>query len=324
MKAINFTSENLGDYCQKFYIWDTCPIVQRRIELGKNMSQYYVETQRARLEKFILPDNTICKIPFRELKRGDLLDFRTRLRKDCSPSSVNRTFGVLKTILREAYFRGDIEHEITAGTGNISIKSKEKGIFTVEELQRMFDPIDHPWRNERARIAFLLMADTGMRTGEVLGLQWKHVDFENGIVRIERAWKRDGFGPTKSSKPRKTGMTNRLCSTLLSYMQDVLTCLDNHLVICWDNGTHLSPEVIAKYFKRAMEKMSIDKKSRNLSPHAFRHSIITHMRQANIDMDLLKANIGHSDLKTTDGYTHYEDSFIRKYADKWDEILSSN
>jgi len=62
MNSLSFTTDIFADYYRKFYVWDTCPIVEDRLEASKNMSRDYVKTQRARLEKFILPEK-VCKIP---------------------------------------------------------------------------------------------------------------------------------------------------------------------------------------------------------------------------------------------------------------------
>ena len=75
-----------------------------------------------------------------QLRRRDIIDFRSRLFTKNGPRIVNRTLGVLKTALKEGYFREDLHRDPTAGIGNIKYEAKESGIFTQKELKNLFPP----------------------------------------------------------------------------------------------------------------------------------------------------------------------------------------
>ncbi len=74
--------------------------------------------------------------------------------------------------------------------GNIKEYREEPGTFTLHELKRIL-PVQSlgPWQDKWDYTCFFLSFSSGMRRGEILGLKWKYVDFENQATLIEEAWK---------------------------------------------------------------------------------------------------------------------------------------
>ena len=91
------------------------------------------------LEKYVLTDRISHKA-IEELTRGDIKDFKTRLKRRLGTkvNTANKVLGVLKTILKEAYLREDLQRDPTTGVGILKEKRKEAGIFTAEELRALF------------------------------------------------------------------------------------------------------------------------------------------------------------------------------------------
>ena len=92
-----------------------------------------------------------------ELERAHILDFRDRLLGKLGFSrTVQMTMTGLKTILKEAYFREDIDRDPTQCIGNTRYIPDDTGIFTVEELKRIFPAkIPGRWINIHAYSVFL-------------------------------------------------------------------------------------------------------------------------------------------------------------------------
>jgi len=81
---------------------------------------------------------------------------------------------------------------------------------------------------------FFMAAQTGMRAGEILALDWDHVDVENRIIYIHQAWKtRTVIEPPKWDKEREIYITNALYEQI-SNLQKV-----NKLLFCYENGIRL-------------------------------------------------------------------------------------
>ena len=122
------------------------------------------------MEKYIFEDK-IAKILIRDLKRADILDFRSRLLENgVGIRTVNITISILKIVCKEAYFREEIDRNPTEGIGLIKGDEKRYGIFTVKELKALFAEMPGVFENIHAYTAFLLAAHAGLRRSEVLAL----------------------------------------------------------------------------------------------------------------------------------------------------------
>jgi len=106
-----------------------------------------------------------------------------------------------------------------------------------------------------------------MRRGEVLALKWKSIDFENKIVNIVEAWKtEEELGPPKWNHTRVTPIPIQTSNALLKLRDESIRMKPDYLVFCYDDGMRLGDTWWAKYFKKAMTKLNIYTKKRNLKP----------------------------------------------------------
>lgn len=97
---------------------------------------------------------------------------------------------VLKTILKETFFREDLERDLTTGVGNTKYESGEIGVLAEAELKTLFPrTIPDPWDDINAYAVFMTAAVTGMRRWEILALQWQHVNLTRSYLQTDQAWK---------------------------------------------------------------------------------------------------------------------------------------
>jgi integrase len=178
-------------------------------ETGR-FTQRHARIQRGRLENYIFADPFATK-RLSEITRADIFDLRSRLLKRCSPATTNKAIDVVKVVLREAVIREELKRDPTELVRRVSHKKRERGMFTVEELKRLFP--DHgygPWEDARDCTCFFLAAVSGARRGELL-LRWRHLDFEGQYLNITEAWKgRDEIGGTKSGRNRIVPLSTRI------------------------------------------------------------------------------------------------------------------
>ena len=82
-------------------------------------------------------------------------------------------------------------------------------------------------------------------------------------------------------------------------------------VFCYADGTRLGKNWWQGRFYNAMEKADIDRVSRNLKPHSFRHSLNTILRDAGKDPAKIRAALGWRQERTQDGYTHFDEEHLK-------------
>jgi len=316
----------LKEYSADFFVWDRCPHCRKLREEGRQITRRYAHGQRLLLDKYLLTDRIADK-PLLAITRADILDYRSRLAAllGSKVNTANKTLAVLKTILKEALFREDLQRDPTAGVGNLKEDRGEAGIFTAAELRALF-PVAGlgPWKNIQDKTVFLVAASTGMRRGEILALRWRHVDFEHALVNVDEAWKgREETGTPKWGHKRVVALPDFTAEVLrdLWERRDPKLAGSDCLVFCYIDGSRLGETWWAKAFAAAMKKVKlgegekakvgIDVRARGIKPHSFRHTVATLRRDAGEDPAKIRAALGWTNERTQDGYTHFDAEMLR-------------
>lgn len=125
---------------------------------------------------------------------------------------------------------------------------------------------------------------TGMRRGEILGLQWANVNLNKRYVHVLK---------TKSGKERKIPMSDKLYNSLV----EIPRHNENLFVNPTTKRVHINiKDVFPEFLKTA--------KINDFCFHDLRHTAATRMVESGIDLVVVKEILGHSDIKTTMRYAH--------------------
>lgn len=324
-KARKKSDLTLREYAESFWIWETCPHVDRLRSEGKSITRNHVEIQRLVMQKHLFSD-PIVETPLPEITRDTILQFRSRLiQKHGYSRTVQKVMSLLKTILKEAYFREYIDRDPTVGIGKVKYEQVEVGTFTEVGLKLMFADVPGIWKDRMDYTAFLLAATTGMRRGEILALRWVDVDLEQGFANVARAWKgRSEIGLPKWNKKRMIPIPNSMIDALLILREESIRTAPDDLILCYDDGSRLGGTWWKKRFTRAMEKAGIDYRGRNLRPHSFRHTLNTLLRSRGVSDINLRAAFGWAGEKTQEDYTHLNQEHLKEQAAIVETIFLEN
>ena len=137
------------EYADPFFIWDKCPRVARLLDDGKSIGRTHVEKSRRWLESYVFTDTTFSSLKITEIKRRDILDLRTRLKKTAPGDNTrNKVIASVKTVLSEAAYRQDIAYNPGAEIGNIEYEQRERAKLEIWEVRELLHFIDNPagWR----------------------------------------------------------------------------------------------------------------------------------------------------------------------------------
>src|SRR5215212_1976439 len=144
----------------------------------------------------------------------------------------------------------------------------------------------------------VMALQTGMRRGEILGLRWEHIDFEQKTIYIAH---------TKTGKPRRIRMTKPVEVELRSLKQDA--SLDEHVFSYARTGLKLTT------FRHAWEGACKQAKIAGLRFHDLRHTFATRLRAKGVhEMDIMSL-LGHTTLQMTSRYTHAMPQNLRMAVD---------
>ncbi len=219
---------------------------------------------------------------------------------------------------------------------------KEEREPITDEQQRWIRETPH-----RAQTAAMIMLYAGLRRGELMALTWSDINLDSRSIDVSKTVVFDGNSGSmvNSTKTESGKRTVYIPDILVEYLSNVPK--DAFLVAHKQNGTAHSETswrrlwesymraLNAKYgdfgsvipTKNAEKKKSGPKKLPMIiptfTPHQLRHTYITMLYLAGVDVLTAKQQAGHADIKTTLGiYTHLDQKHQRRNLDKLNEFLS--
>lgn len=242
-----------------------------------------------------------------ELTRQDLRGFIADLsREGLSPSSVGRITSAVRGFYKFLMLDGHIKKHPAE-----DLDTPQKGFYLpkflnqteVEQLLSQPDVSQEIGLRDRAILE--LMYACGLRVSEAVDLKIGDVELDAGILTCKG----------KGSKTRKIPIGTSAVEWLKSYLalrRKKENIEINNLFVS-SLGKPMTRRVIFQFTKEYAEKAGLE----DVSPHTLRHSFATHLIQNSADIRSVQQMLGHSDISTTQIYTHITDSHLRKTYEKF-------
>lgn len=233
-----------------------------------------------------------------------------------APRTINRHLNLLSLIFASALREGRVNSNPIPLVERPRDPRKRKGwrilapgeIGRVErafvELIDAAEDEERAWR-EQARVIFLVLADTGIRRGEVLGLRWRRVHLADPAgprIRIDETFTRQRIDTPKSESSERTiELSEPIANELFEHRRRTAFQGEDERVFCSPTkGTPFDVTRYATTLRLALAKAEIEGAVRPF--HDIRHTSITNGAAAGMTPAALQQRAGHSDYKTTEGY----------------------
>lgn len=225
-----------------------------------------------------------------------------------SLTSICRRLSAVRSMYRYALARGLVSHDpahIVRGPK----KSRYLPQFVREDdMDRLLDSAE--WGSDyistRARTILILLYETGMRASELTSLDDSSVDFAQGEIRVTG----------KGNKQRAIPFGDELRTQLHEYIRqrDAMwqQRIDTALILN-DRGSRMT---YVQLRKEVMTRLSAIGNLAKRSPHVLRHSFATAMLNNGADLESVQKLLGHSELSTTEIYTHTTFEQLKKVYSK--------
>jgi len=254
-----------------------------------------------------------------------------------SYSTVKKTFQLLNACLEHAVNAGDLYRNpmkaaICPSEKNCSIKTKEIKVFSKDEESKFLENAIRVAENQmciyRYGQAFVILFNTGIRSGEMIGLEWTQVDLEKGIIYIKKtdtSYKNRNINKKDTRKyireldDVKTDASNRKielsddAKEAFRKIKEYQTKegLKTRFVLSTKTGRMVTHNNLQKVMNAIMKVSGIDAK--NYSLHATRHTFATKMLRNGTDINIVRKILGHRDIKVTyDIYIHIDDEELKE------------
>lgn len=160
----------------------------------------------------------------------------------------------------------------------------------------------------RDRTMLEMLYATGLRVSELVNLKFDQISFRQGVVRI--------IG--KGNKERLVPVGEEAMSWLESYMSQARKTILHErqcdYLFVTNRGDSMTRQAFWHIIKRHAKKAGI---SKELSPHTLRHAFATHLLNHGADLRVVQLLLGHSDLSTTQIYTHIARERLKELHSKY-------
>jgi len=215
-------SEPLLDYLIRFWDYDTSPYVADKISHNQSIGRAHCRESANRVRRYWGPEFEGKRLG--EVTKSDLRQFGKKLSSSgVSTATVNRAMVAGTVALRWAAENGLIEVNPAAGLMHYSERPKKRGILSPEEAKALFEL---KWRDERARVANLVAAVTGLRAGEVRALQVRDIGQDRLFIR--HSWSDvDGLKSPKNGEERVVPIFPAIRDELLALARTTPHGFDN-------------------------------------------------------------------------------------------------
>ena len=269
------------------------------LRFEKKYSENTISSYKRDLNK----TNTYIKKDFAKLNKKDIQNYIQKISKSENASSVSRCISTLKSFYKFLELNKYTSlNPLTTITNPKTVKKLPK-ILSEEEIEKLLDinlKTDFDYRN---KAMLELMYSSGLRVSELINLNVNDIDLSNASVRI--------FG--KGSKERIIPLNDYAIDALNNYILNHRRSLFKHGESNYLFLNNHGNKMTRQGFFKILEKIAKEKGIKSeLSPHTLRHSFATHLLKHGADLRSIQELLGHSDISTTQIYTHITSERLQK------------
>jgi len=275
--------------------------------------------------------NKLQAIKISEMYSNALESGRVDKKGGLSNQSVLHMHRVLKHALSQAVKWGLITRNPCDAVDNVPKPTKKERLtFTIEETIGLLEKLE----GKRLYLPVLMAVTTGLRRGELLGLRWKDINFEQKRLHIRQIIIETRQNGIEIKSP-KTDSSSRT----IALPQTTIEALKKHRVeqvkLCLQLGKGLTPEsmLFNEYSglnvpNRLTVAFSTFIKShgfKHVTFHDLRHTHATHLLEQNIHPKIVSERLGHSTIALTmNTYSHVMPTMQEEAANKVDDMLGNS
>jgi len=239
------------------------------------------------------------------LERKDIREWIASMsREGLAPPSISRAVSAARSFFRFLMLDRHIQSDPSEDIHTPQQSSHLPKFLTEEEMDRLLRAPDVKIDvGIRDRAMIELMYAAGLRVSEMCGLRVADVDLDSAIVTCHG----------KGSKQRRIPIGKSAVRWLQRYIAARDRLGSNNPILFLNRGRALNRQLAWSIIKTHAATAGVP----HISPHSLRHSFATHLMQHGADSRSVQALLGHSDISTTEIYTHITDLHMRKAYDRF-------
>jgi len=286
--------DNMNDLIDQFLNY-------MRVERGvsENTIEAYGRDLRG-LADFVEKEGASCK----KIDINILTNYITYLSERLSRRSLARNISAIRTFFKFLVLEGVIQENPARFLEVPKVSKTLPGILNEHEIELLLNqPSASTPIGIRDKAMIELLYATGVRVSELVHLKISDVDLNVGYIKVKG----------KGAKERFVPIGEKAVSVLKEYIEKARSKFDKKrgspYLFLNNRGKPFSRQGFWKMLKSYAKKAGIKKR---ITPHIIRHSFATHLIKNGADLRSVQMMLGHSDISTTQIYTHVDRSYLKE------------
>ncbi|MDQ1327759.1 MAG: Tyrosine recombinase XerC [Candidatus Poribacteria bacterium] len=292
----------MKDYIRQFITY---------LKVERNYSKHTVSSYDFDLSdfmKFLTNENGVSS----SVEDIDHLTIRSYLanlqERQLSRSTVVRRLSSLRSFFKYLCRRGYLETDPTFALSSPKSQRKLPDFLEISEIDLLLSaPDTNDILGLRDQAIMELLYSTGMRVSELLSLDLSDVDHGNAIVKVRGKGKKERIIPIG-------GLAMSSLNNYLERRNELAGDKSVQAIFLSERGNRIpDSKSIGRRITKYAQAVGIKKK---ITPHTFRHTFATHLLNAGADLRSVQELLGHTNLVTTQIYTHVTADRLKKVYEK--------
>ena len=241
-----------------------------------------------------------------ELRQGDIRQYAaTRHRQGLSGKSLQRRLsalrGFFRYLVREGHLQQDPAHGVRAPRSGRKLPST----LDVDQMDRLLSHSSDDPLGLRDRAMMELLYSSGLRLAELVSLDLHDLDLQDAMLEVTG----------KGAKTRRLPVGRKALEAIRRWLEARCSLADSgeEALFVSRRGNRISARSVQARIDLQARRQGTD---RHVHPHLMRHSFASHLLESSGDLRAVQELLGHSDISTTQIYTHLDFQHLAKVYDQ--------
>lgn len=225
-------------------------------------------------------------------------------RAGLAPRSIARALSAVRSLFAFLIRHGRASENPLVGLRPPKAPRRLPKVLDVDQANRLLDHVPVNAAETRELAMWELAYSCGLRVSELVGLDLQRVDLVNREARVVG----------KGDKERQVPIGRQAVAALDTWLvaRAALAAPDEQALFVNDKGKRIAVRVVQVRLKQWALRQGL---STSLHPHMLRHSFASHLLESSGDLRAVQELLGHSDIRTTQIYTHLDFQHLAKVYD---------
>jgi len=249
------------------------------------------------------------KVPYLKTEEKDIINFiHQQSRLGLSPRSISRVISSIRVFFRFLVLDNALKKSPVENISSPKTWLSLPKVLKVSEIEKLLEqPNETKVHGIRDKAMMELLYATGLRVSELIRLKLEAPNLEDGFLICKGKGGKERIVPLGNS-------AGEAIKKYLSISRPRLLKGENSYLFLSQQGKPFTRQGFWKRLKKYAQKAGLEAK---VSPHILRHSFATHLLERGADLRSVQSMLGHSQITTTQIYTHVSRKRLREVYDKF-------